>query len=313
MPCKALAMSGAIVAPARNSPQPGKNHINQVHSKIWRAPFAALAIACKMLHDISAMNAYVRRHETGLAFWRRLLGGAGAGRRAWNPSPSPAIRCTCCETGANDAAFGLDKPLMETPRAVTLVSDTTIARYGIDGVDDLTAITPSAYTASYYGVEGAVSSARHPGGKLFPRLQAGGKSRHLFHASGRCGGDRDPARAAIADLWRGQGGRAGQFPAQDRRRQRCVRRRSHASPMAAIPSATLTGQISVPVDAGRRGGRACMPMASWMTASASIAACIPAISCWNCPATLARATGRWPPTICISIPTATCRRRAGTA
>ena len=60
-------------------------------------------------------------------------------------------------TGANDAAFGLDKPLLETPRAVTLVSDATIARYGVSGVNDLTAITPSAYTASYYGVEGAVS------------------------------------------------------------------------------------------------------------------------------------------------------------
>src|SRR5205814_7334158 len=61
------------------------------------------------------------------------------------------------ETRANTAAFGLDKPLIETPRAVTLVSDATIARYGISGVNDLTAITPSAYTASYYGVEGAVS------------------------------------------------------------------------------------------------------------------------------------------------------------
>ena len=28
---------------------------------------------------------------------------------------------------------------------------------GIDGINDLTAITPSAYTASYYGVEGSVS------------------------------------------------------------------------------------------------------------------------------------------------------------
>ncbi|HEX4636179.1 MAG TPA: TonB-dependent receptor [Rhizomicrobium sp.] len=61
------------------------------------------------------------------------------------------------ETRSNGAAFGLDKPLIETPRAVTLVSDATIARYGIAGVNDLTAITPSAYTASYYGVEGSVS------------------------------------------------------------------------------------------------------------------------------------------------------------
>jgi len=61
------------------------------------------------------------------------------------------------DTGANQAAFGLDKPLLETPRAVTLVSDTTLDRFGVAGVDGLTAITPSAYTASYYGVEGAVS------------------------------------------------------------------------------------------------------------------------------------------------------------
>ena len=42
------------------------------------------------------------------------------------------------QVGRNDAAFGLDKPLLETPRAVTLVSDTTIARYGVDGLDSLT-------------------------------------------------------------------------------------------------------------------------------------------------------------------------------
>jgi iron complex outermembrane receptor protein len=61
------------------------------------------------------------------------------------------------QTRSNGVAFGLDKPLLETPRSITLVSDTTIARYGVEGVNDLTAITPSAYTASYYGVEGAVS------------------------------------------------------------------------------------------------------------------------------------------------------------
>lgn len=61
------------------------------------------------------------------------------------------------QAGGNTAAFGLDKPLIETPRSLTLVSDTTVARFGITGVNDLTAITPSAYTASYYGVEGAVS------------------------------------------------------------------------------------------------------------------------------------------------------------
>ncbi len=61
------------------------------------------------------------------------------------------------ETQPDDAAFGLAKPLLETPRSITVVSATTLDRYGIDGVDSLTAITPSSYTASFYGVEGAVN------------------------------------------------------------------------------------------------------------------------------------------------------------
>src|SRR5581483_6469842 len=61
------------------------------------------------------------------------------------------------ETAPDDTALGIAKPLLETPRAITAVSDTTLDRYGVGGVDDLTAISPSAYTASYYGVEGAVN------------------------------------------------------------------------------------------------------------------------------------------------------------
>src|ERR1700757_1851310 len=97
----------------------------------------------------------------GLAFlaagWVALMG-----MRVAQAQPPETITVTgdivhLLQTGDNSAAFGLDKPLLETPRAVTLVSDTTVSRYGITGVNDLTAITPSAYTASYYGVEGAVS------------------------------------------------------------------------------------------------------------------------------------------------------------
>ena len=66
-------------------------------------------------------------------------------------------RAHLIETQPDDTALGLELPLIDTPRAVTAVSDTTLDRYGITGVDTLTAVTPSAYTASYYGVEGAVN------------------------------------------------------------------------------------------------------------------------------------------------------------
>src|SRR5258706_5259802 len=61
------------------------------------------------------------------------------------------------ETVPNSTAFGLSMSLIDTPRAITVISDTTIDRYGISGVNALTSITPSAYTASFYGIEGAVN------------------------------------------------------------------------------------------------------------------------------------------------------------
>src|ERR1700744_4790518 len=57
----------------------------------------------------------------------------------------------------DEAVTGLALPLSQTPRAATAVSDVTLQRYGVTGLDSLTAITPNAYTASYYGVEGAVN------------------------------------------------------------------------------------------------------------------------------------------------------------
>ena len=66
------------------------------------------------------------------AGWAVLCAGAawGQGVEAITVTGDPV---RLLETRANSAAFGLDKPLIETPRAVTLVSDTTIARYGISG------------------------------------------------------------------------------------------------------------------------------------------------------------------------------------
>ena len=104
------------------------------------------------------MYARMRRGLSGLAVagWTFLFAGAAFAQEVETITVE-GDPVHLLETRANGAAFGLDKPLIETPRSVTLVSDTTIARYGVAGVNDLTAITPSAYTASYYGVEGSVS------------------------------------------------------------------------------------------------------------------------------------------------------------
>ncbi|MBA4207936.1 MAG: TonB-dependent receptor [Parvibaculum sp.] len=66
-------------------------------------------------------------------------------------------RAGLLEQQPSDLLFGLKKPLLETPRSATFVSDETLAAYGIETVDDLTAVSPGTFTASYYGVSGALN------------------------------------------------------------------------------------------------------------------------------------------------------------
>ena len=61
------------------------------------------------------------------------------------------------ERRPSDAVFGLSKPLLETPRSASFVSATTLDRYGVRTLDDLTAVSPGTYTDSYYGVSGSLN------------------------------------------------------------------------------------------------------------------------------------------------------------
>jgi iron complex outermembrane receptor protein len=60
------------------------------------------------------------------------------------------------EKRADAVVFGLDKPLVDTPRSASVISATTLARYAIRTVDDLTAVAPGTFTASFYGVPGTL-------------------------------------------------------------------------------------------------------------------------------------------------------------
>ena len=61
------------------------------------------------------------------------------------------------EKKPTSTVFGLNKSLLETPRSATFVSDTTLDRYGITSIDKLVEISPSSYTASFYGVSGSLN------------------------------------------------------------------------------------------------------------------------------------------------------------
>jgi iron complex outermembrane receptor protein len=67
-----------------------------------------------------------------------------------------ADRAGLLERRPTSTALGLRKPAIETPRAISVVSDTTIQRYGIKTVNDLVSVSPSTYTASFYGVPGSL-------------------------------------------------------------------------------------------------------------------------------------------------------------
>jgi len=61
------------------------------------------------------------------------------------------------EKQPNDTVFGIEKSLLETPRSASFASDLTLERYGIETLDGLTAVSPGTYTASFYGVPGALN------------------------------------------------------------------------------------------------------------------------------------------------------------
>jgi iron complex outermembrane receptor protein len=61
------------------------------------------------------------------------------------------------ERAPSDTVFGLTRPLIETARSASFISDQTLDRFGVQSVDRLTAVSPGTYTASFFGVPGALN------------------------------------------------------------------------------------------------------------------------------------------------------------
>lgn len=55
------------------------------------------------------------------------------------------------------ASFGFSKPLLETPRSVTFVSEEQLRLFGVSSVEDLTRLVPGTYTTTRYGLQGGIS------------------------------------------------------------------------------------------------------------------------------------------------------------
>lgn len=82
---------------------------------------------------------------------------AGEGGLALEEIVVTADRVGLAETRPTDTLFGLSRTALETPRAISVVSDTTIERYSIEDINDFITTTPGTFTGSFFGVPGAVS------------------------------------------------------------------------------------------------------------------------------------------------------------
>lgn len=61
------------------------------------------------------------------------------------------------EDRPTDSVFGLGRSSLETPRSISIVSDTTIERYSIEDIDDFVTTTPGTFGGSFFGVPGSIS------------------------------------------------------------------------------------------------------------------------------------------------------------
>ncbi len=67
----------------------------------------------------------------------------------------------------NDAVFGIDKTLAQTPRSVSVVSADLIEHYGMREIGDLVRLVPGALTGSSWGVPGSLDLRGEPADNYF--------------------------------------------------------------------------------------------------------------------------------------------------
>jgi iron complex outermembrane receptor protein len=88
-------------------------------------------------------------------------------------------------TGPTESSFGFAKSLLETPRAVSFISEEQITLFGISTVEDLTRLVPGTYTTTRYGLQGGINVRGVPSDMYYrgmKRLQMQGHVRTVLSA-----------------------------------------------------------------------------------------------------------------------------------
>ena len=88
-------------------------------------------------------------------------------------------------SGPSESSFGFAKSLLDTPRAVSFISEEQINLFGISTVEDLTRLVPGTYTTTRYGLQGGVNVRGVPSDMYYrgmKRLQMQGHVRTVLSA-----------------------------------------------------------------------------------------------------------------------------------
>ncbi|MEJ0035968.1 MAG: TonB-dependent receptor plug domain-containing protein [Gammaproteobacteria bacterium] len=63
---------------------------------------------------------------------------------------------------ASTSAFGFNKPALDTPRAVSFISDETMQLFGLSAVEDLVRVVPGTFTTTRFGIQGSIDVRNVP-------------------------------------------------------------------------------------------------------------------------------------------------------
>ena len=88
-------------------------------------------------------------------------------------------------THASESSFGFQKPVVETPRSVSFISEETIDLFGLSAVEDLVRVVPGVFTTTRFGIQGAVDVRSVPADTYFrgmKRLSLQGHGRSVLAA-----------------------------------------------------------------------------------------------------------------------------------
>ncbi len=76
-------------------------------------------------------------------------------------------RLNVLQTDPVESVFGFGKSVVDTPRAVTTISNELLEKSIITELDDLVALTPGSFTQSFFGVAGSLDVRGTPGENYF--------------------------------------------------------------------------------------------------------------------------------------------------